>query len=377
MNDPDTYYDAAIIGGGLAGLAAAIQLARDGFKVVLFEKEVYPFHKVCGEYISFESWDFLISLGVRIDQWKLPGMDTLQLSAPNGNMLQQKLPLGGFGISRYMIDQEMARLAKSHGAVVMDGTKVQDVTFTANQFSIVTDNAVVRANICCGTFGKRSNLDVKWKRRFVLQKPGALDNFIGVKYHVKLDHPKNVIALHNFKKGYCGIAAIEDDKVNLCYLTTAQNLRDHGNNIQLMEQNVLFKNPLLKKAFTESEFLYDKPLTISQISFNRKEQVRDHVLLLGDAAGLITPLCGNGMSMALHSSRIAYKYIRQYLKHAIDRREMELLYVKEWKQTFFSRLRTGRIIQGMFQSEWLTTWAVRFLKPFPSITRGIIRRTHG
>ena len=52
-------YDCAIIGGGLAGLCLAIQLAKNGHKIILFEKNQYPFHKVCGEYISMESWEFL------------------------------------------------------------------------------------------------------------------------------------------------------------------------------------------------------------------------------------------------------------------------------------------------------------------------------
>ena len=42
-------YDIAIIGGGLAGLSLAIQGADKGYKTVVFEKEQYPFHKVCGE----------------------------------------------------------------------------------------------------------------------------------------------------------------------------------------------------------------------------------------------------------------------------------------------------------------------------------------
>jgi len=53
--DNDITYDAAIIGGGLAGLALSIQLSKKGYRVILFEKEQYPFHKVCGEYISMES----------------------------------------------------------------------------------------------------------------------------------------------------------------------------------------------------------------------------------------------------------------------------------------------------------------------------------
>ena len=78
--DQDTY-DAAIIGGGLAGLSLAIQMARKGYSVVLFEKEKYPFHKVCGEYISMESWPFLLSLGLDLSALNLPKIDTLNLTA--------------------------------------------------------------------------------------------------------------------------------------------------------------------------------------------------------------------------------------------------------------------------------------------------------
>ena len=57
-------FEIGIVGGGLAGLALSIQLASDGHAVILFEKEAYPFHRVCGEYISRESWEFLLGLGV-------------------------------------------------------------------------------------------------------------------------------------------------------------------------------------------------------------------------------------------------------------------------------------------------------------------------
>ncbi len=71
MSD-ETVYDVAVVGGGLAGLSLAIQCAGNGFSVVLFEKEIYPFHKVCGEYISMESWSFLESLGVPLTNLELP-----------------------------------------------------------------------------------------------------------------------------------------------------------------------------------------------------------------------------------------------------------------------------------------------------------------
>ncbi|MDQ6757933.1 MAG: FAD-binding protein, partial [Bacteroidota bacterium] len=83
MND-DKLYDAAIVGGGLAGLTLSIQLAKAGYNVILFEKEKYPFHKVCGEYISLESWDFIKRLGLNLDEMNLPIIKKLIVSSPNG-----------------------------------------------------------------------------------------------------------------------------------------------------------------------------------------------------------------------------------------------------------------------------------------------------
>ena len=118
-----------------------------------------------------------------------------------------------------------------------------------------------------------------------------------------------------------------------------------------MQENVLYKNPVLKKIFTEAEFLYDAPLTISQISFEKKTQVENHVLMLGDAAGMITPLCGNGMSMAMHSAKLAFNEIDNYLatKNFKSRNGKKLCC--KWKKEFALRLATGRFVQRFMGNE--------------------------
>src|SRR5258708_24094201 len=100
----DTVYDIAITGGGLAGLALSVQAAKNGYRVILLEKEKYPFHKVCGEYISLESWDFMEELGLPLSEMNLPVIRKLIVSSPNGKTLEHMLPLGGFGISMYKLD---------------------------------------------------------------------------------------------------------------------------------------------------------------------------------------------------------------------------------------------------------------------------------
>jgi len=377
LTGENTYYDIAVAGGGLAGLALSIQAAKAGYRVILFEKEKYPFHKVCGEYISLESWDFLEELGVPLSEMNLPVIRKLLVSAPNGKTLEHMLPLGGFGISRYILDSMLADIAIKNGVVVQEKTKVQNISFEKDQFTVDCNGFSIKAGIATGTFGKRSNIDTTWQRKFVVQKPDKLNNYIGIKYHIEYNFPEDTIALHNFKNGYCGISQIEDNKYCLCYLTTAHNLRISNNDIKKMERDILSKNPFLKKIFTDATFITETPTVISQISFSKKTQIENHVLLAGDSAGMISPLCGNGMSMALHAGKLAFNKINDYLQQKITLQKMEEDYQHEWDILFQSRLKTGRIIQRFFGNPLLSNLLITSLKPFPSLVNKIISETHG
>lgn len=134
-----TQYDIGIVGGGLAGLTAAIQLRKKGYGVILFEKNKYPFHRVCGEYISMESRDHLINCGIDLPAFNLPHINKLNVSAPNGNLLKADLDLGGFGISRFTLDNLLYEEAKRHGVVMMEQTKVNDITYKNHFYEIQTD----------------------------------------------------------------------------------------------------------------------------------------------------------------------------------------------------------------------------------------------
>lgn len=377
----DELYDAAVIGGGLAGLAAAIELKKKGHSVVLFEKEKYPFHKVCGEYISMESWNFLTSLGVPLSEMNLPLIKNLWLTAPNGNSFHTKLPLGGFGISRFQLDAFLAAKASEHGIYLAQQTKVEEVTF--NEVFTISINSKnnpskkINARTCIGAFGKRSQLDVKWQRNSNHHMDKKLDNFVGIKYHITSKWPNDVIGLHNFKNGYCGISKIENDKFCLCYLTTAHELNHADNSITKLEQTLLYKNPHLKNIFSQSSIVEDFPITISQINFNQKTLIEKHILMTGDAAGMITPLCGNGMSIALHTGKIAAHLTHEYLIQNISRIDMEDLFTRQWKFHFSKRLRTGRILQRFFGSEISSNLFVNTMKTFPFLSRPVVKMTHG
>ena len=369
-------YDIAIIGGGLAGLAASIQLSKAGHSVIVFEKETYPFHKVCGEYISLESWNFLKELGLDLEQLNLPVIDTLVLTSPNGKAFTTRLPLGGFGISRYKLDSLLADIAKRNGVHLAEATRVDNVSFHDN-FELNFRSSKTSSKICCAAYGKRSNLDIKWKRHFLTALNKRLDNYVGVKYHIKTDWNKNVIGLHNFKNGYCGISKIEGDVYCLCYMTKAENLKACANDIRQLEEKILCTNPHLKKIFLNSKICDSFPVTISQINFNKKTQIEEHILMLGDSAGMIAPLCGNGMSIALHTAKLAASLITDFLGEKISRSQMEKAYSKQWNDHFASRLRTGRMLQYFFGSGRLSNWFVGTFRQLPFLAKPVIKLTHG
>lgn len=215
MSSSNTY-DVVIVGGGLAGLSAAILLARKQYNVLVLEKEYYPKHKVCGEYISMESKPFLQSIGVPADDMDLPAISKLQVTDTRGNQLNAQLPQGGFGISRYKLDAMLAELAQKAGATVLTKTKVDNVQWQNESFTVSARDQECIARVVCGAWGKRSNIDVKWHRPFITEKNKALSNYIAVKYHIGYPWPSDTVGLHNFSDGYCGISQVENNETCLC-----------------------------------------------------------------------------------------------------------------------------------------------------------------
>lgn len=362
-----------IIGGGLGGLVSSIILAKAGLKVILVEKKSYPFHKVCGEYISNEVRPFLESLGLNISELDAKNIDNFRFTSPSGKILETKLDLGGFGISRYLIDFALYELAKRNGVNFILEKSVETIFFEKDEFTLqLSDNEHLTAKYVIGSYGKRAKLDATLNRSFLQKK----SPYIGVKYHIKTDFLQNLIALHNFQDGYCGISAIEADKYCLCYLSARSNLKKYGS-IPEMEKHVLMKNPYLKQIFQNSEFIYDKPLVINEISFAKKKPIENHILMVGDTAGLITPLCGNGMAMAIHGAKIASELIIKHLIEGFSRNELEKRYEMEWNKTFSNRLLIGRTVQKFFGDAWLSEMAAVGFGLFKPALNMVVKSTHG
>ncbi len=361
-----------IIGGGLSGLVAAHYLIRKNISVTVLEKKEYPFHRVCGEYISNEVVPFLKSLEIFPAQFNPPAINQLQLTSVNGREAILNLDLGGFGISRYSFDHFLFEKAKKLGVQFHLNTEAESVSFENDQFEIKSVKEIFKTDVVIGSFGKRSKMDVSLSRDFIQKR----SPYVGVKYHVRTEHPNHRIALHNFKDGYCGISNIEEGKSTLCYLTHRDNVKRFGN-IKTMEEEVLYKNPFLKSIFTNSEFLYDKPEVINEILFDTKSAIEDHILMSGDAAGMITPLCGNGMAMAIHAAKLVSELISDFCDAAISRAQLEQQYTQKWNSQFANRLWAGRQIQNLFGNEWSSNLAVNLARYSKPVAIFLVKKTHG
>ncbi len=362
-----------IIGGGISGLLTAIQLGNAQIPTIVIEKKNYPFHRVCGEYISNETVPFLKSLNLFPEKFNPPFIRRFQLSSMNGKNEILPLDLGGFGISRYAFDNFLYERAKMLGVTFLLNEEVEKCLFDQERFKLTTQSSQLEADLVVGAFGKRSKMDMHLQRGFINKR----SPYVGVKYHIMTDHSSDLIALHNFKGGYCGISNVEADKTNLCYLTHRDNIRQYKS-IREMEEAIMFKNPLLKSIFKNSQFLFDKPETINEISFETKLPVENHILMTGDAAGMITPLCGNGMAMAMHSSKILSELIiDQFAKKNLDRDVLEKNYIMKWNKLFKGRLWFGRQVQKLFGNEWASNLTVKLAINVRPLAKMIIKGTHG
>jgi menaquinone-9 beta-reductase len=374
-------FDVAVVGGGLAGCLAAITLAQHGHTVALFEAGRYPRAKVCGEFLSPETQALFEAAGVMptINARRPVSINTARITAPDGTAWQTEFPAPAIGLSRYALDDILFQHAGALGVTTYESTRVTHVDGDLQHGFILeardrntTHEATARAVIVA--HGKHSNLDK------TLQRPTPRgQTYVGLKRHFNGAPLADRVDLHVFRGGYCGMSHVEDDATNVCLLVRQDVFRnamqEEDAGLEGFIRWMVNQNPYLREWFATATPIYDDWISISRVTLDTKPLTAGDVLFAGDAAGMIAPLAGDGMAMALHSGTMAANTLNEYLRGEQSAATVVKTYHHDWQHTFANRLRLGRVLNNVMLRPALLARGLGFLNVVPRLGDFLVRQT--
>lgn len=371
-------YDAIVIGGGLAGCSAALQLSRRGHEVALLEKATYPRHKLCGEFLSPEAQSALRDLEV-LEAVRAAGaqpVDRAQLTGPTGTTVEHALPGTALGLSRYRLDPLLFHRACAVGVDGRPGTKATAVEGTLEEgFAVEAGGQTLSGRLVLGAYGRRSVLDRSLDRPFLNETTGA------VAFKAHYTGPPGAlpegIEVHAAPGGYCGVGPVEDNRANVCWIGRTETLQAAGGTPEAMLQALRRRNSALDDRLRPLSRVSERFEAVSQVSLTSKAQFVEDVCMIGDAAGMIAPLCGDGMAMALDSARLVAPLADRFLAETRSPAAFRAGYRQEWRTTFGRRLRVGRWVHAAAFRPWATTALLRTCRLLPPFARWLIHSTRG
>ncbi len=292
-----------VVGGGLAGPAAAISLARAGCEVMVIEREAKAQHKVCGEFLSREALQYLDSLGVAMESLGAVAIQRVRLAGGG----EVELPFPAMSLTRRALDDELLRLAELAGATVLRGCRVESIKREGKAWCVEVGSTTLQAESVFLATGKH---DLRGRPRPKGQQP----DLVGFKMYWQLAEDQaaaldGAVELMLYRGGYAGLQPVEAGAANLCCLVERSELQRLGGwdgLLQAMQQDCV----LLRQRLRGARPLLDKPLAISSIPYGYVRESTDGVWALGDQAAVIPSFTGDGMSIALHSGCLAaYMYL--------------------------------------------------------------------
>jgi flavin-dependent dehydrogenase len=299
--------DILVIGGGVAGGAAAIALARAGRQVVLLEREAGPHDKVCGEFLSREAVLYMNTLGIDPLALGARSIDRLRLATGN-RVASIPLPFPALSLSRRRLDAALLARAAALGADVRVGAPVQGLVPDGLGWQArLRDGAAMIAEHVFLATGKH---DLRgWPR-----PAGIQSDLIGLKQHWRLtagqaDNLARHVELTLFRGGYAGLEPVEGDRANLCLLVRRERFAALGNRWETLLGAIRSECRLLDQRLAGAEPCGDRPLAVFAIPYGHIAAGGDGLWRIGDQAAVIPSFSGDGMSIALHSARLASSWL--------------------------------------------------------------------
>ncbi|MBA2367654.1 MAG: FAD-binding protein [Candidatus Protochlamydia sp.] len=290
------HYKFVILGGGLAGLAAAIGLAEKGAEPIVLEGGEYPCHKVCGEFLSPHSLRLL-------EKWDIHPVPIYRthLHTPTKKLTMNfQTPAGS--LSHYELDPALANYARSKGAAILTSAKVNHLIPAGNNSNfheiILSTGEHLRAEHLIAAIGRLP--------QFNLTAPSS--RYIGIKSHFSGINLDNALEMFSFPGAYLGLSPIENGKCNLACLAKKELVQSYPT-VEAFMQALSRSNSHLGNHLFNAENLFPEWMQAWVPEFGiKKTPLWPNAYFIGDAAGTIPPACGNGLSMALTGGTLAAHY---------------------------------------------------------------------
>ena len=342
--------EVAIIGAGPAGSTLAALLAERGIAVTLFDRDAFPRDKLCGEFLSYDALPVIERLGVdlgdapRISQCRVVG---------SHRTYAFDFPHEARGVSRMFFDDLLVRTAVARGAEIRTETVAE----------------LPKATVVVGAWGRWGRFDRQLQRSFV----AATDRNFGFKRHYRGSH-EGTIDLYAFHRGYLGVNAVEGGITNICGLVHVSRLAGHKGRWDGFVEELRAEAPRLDELYARHEPAQENFLSSEPVIFRPRSAVEGGVFMIGDASGVIDPLTGNGMAMAIQSALLAAPMIVRLLANPGQRTEIENEYRRRHHDFFAPRIRWSRTVAALLSRPRLLDAALSTTRS-SRIGAALLRRT--
>lgn len=293
-----------VLGGGVAGCAVSIALARKGRNVTLIEREPTPRHKVCGEFLSGEALEDLHALGIDVASLGAVPINYVRLAAAR-RAAEAPLPFPAASLTRKTLDTALFAEAVAAGVRVERGRSVQSLSRTSgNVWQATLDDGTSRkAQTVFLATGKH---DLRGHAR-----PKDPEQWVAFKMYFRLAQTQaaeleDASELMLYPGGYGGIQPVEGGIANLCCVIQKRHLAHAGHRWENFLAKMQQDCPHLAMRLAGAEPLLAKPIAITHIPYGYIRRTSDDGLYcVGDQAAVIPSFTGDGISIALHTARCA------------------------------------------------------------------------
>jgi flavin-dependent dehydrogenase len=297
-----------VIGGGLAGSAAAIRLAKMGRRVTLIEQSAVAHHKVCGEFLSYEALGYLRQLGLDPAELGAVKLHGVRL-ADKAGVVRIDLPFAAMSLTRCRLDEALLHVAVGAGVNVIRGHRVQALDRDGAGWRVwLDDDLSVDGDVAFLATGKH---DLRGRPRVQGSSWKLQSGMVGFKMYFRLspDQAESLashVELLTYAGGYGGLQPVEGGAANLCCLVQRKRLRQIGGRWEDLLQNMQEECLHLQRRLEGAQPLLARALAISSIPYGYTRMAAEEGLWsLGDQAAVIPSFTGDGMSIALHSGCLA------------------------------------------------------------------------